>query len=306
MISFIIVNHNTKDLTEKAIKSIMSCCEKGSYEIIVFDNASDDGSKELFEKYEGIKYIYSQQNLGFAKANNEAFKYATGEYIYLLNSDAEIITKEVYSKIKEKFEEYKDVGILATKVLYPDGSPQPNVQSFSNPISFILRLLKVGQFVRERPLLLKTLMLLPFKPKFVKSYLNNFNKDLSEKERYVDWASGCSLVIRREVWKRLEGFDENFFLYCEDEDLCFRAQKLGYKILYVPKIIVVHHEGGSAKGDIKELVLRQRVLSEVYFLKKHFSEVQYSLTLKIAKILCFLLYPFSRRIKTIYRTLSDL
>lgn len=306
MISFIIVNHNTKNLTKKAIESIIKCCERGNYEIIVFDNASNDGSKELFEKYEGIKYIYSPQNLGFARANNEAFKHAVGKYIYLLNSDAEILTENVYSKIEEKFAKYRDVGIIATKVIYPNGSPQPNVQSFSRPITFVLRLLKVGQFVRERPLLLKILLLLPFKPKLIKSYLDNFNKNLSEKERYVDWASGCSLVIKREVWEQVGGFDEEFFLYCEDEDFCLRARKLGYRVLYVPDIIVIHHEGRSSEGNRREFVIRERTFSEFYFLKKHFSESEYSLILNIVKILSIILYPFSYRIRTIFRILSEL
>lgn len=304
MISFIIVNYNTKDLTEKAIKSIMNNCNRDEYEIIVFDNASSDGSREFFEKYKGILYIYSHQNLGFAKANNEAFKYAKGKYIYLLNSDAEILTNNACKKVVEKFEKYQDAGILATKVVYPDGSPQPNVQNFSKPITFLLRLLKLGQFVREKPLLLRALMFFPYKPQFVKGYLSNFDKSISEKERYVDWASGCSLVIRREVWEQVGGFDEKFFLYCEDEDFCLRAQRLGYRVLYSPEITVVHHEKGSSMDDIVEFVVTERMLSEIYFLKKHFSKKEYSFILKMARVLSLLLSPFSYRLRISYRVLK--
>ncbi|RMA93314.1 glycosyltransferase family 2 protein [Hydrogenothermus marinus] len=306
LVSFILVNYNTKDITYKAIKSIINKLNKEDYEIILVDNASTDGSKEFFEKLNSpnFKYIYNTKNLGFGKANNIGFKYSKGKYIYILNNDTLLNTKNITKIIENKFNKFPEVGILATKVLYPDGTLQPNVQSFSNLWTVTLRLLKVGQLVRNNKFALNLFRWFPIKPNFIKVYLENFDKE--KKEGLIDWASGCSLIFRREVYEELGGFDENFFMYTEDEEICYRAKLKGYKILYTPDIVITHFEGKSSENsEINEFVIREKVKSEFYYFKKHFPE-----KLPVLKNIYFTIstlgYPFSKRLRIVHKTIRRL
>lgn len=304
MISIIMVNYNTKQMSLNGIESITS--ENYNREIILVDNASIDGSKEFFENLDiqNFKYIYNHKNLGFGKANNIGFKYSSGEYIYILNNDTLLHTQNIENIVLEKFRKYDNVGILATKVQYEDGTLQPNVQNFTSLKVVLLRLLRVGQLVRNNKLLLQFFIWLPIKPNFIKVYLDNFNKERNE--QLVDWASGCSLIIKREVYEKLGGFDESFFMYTEDEELCFRVHKLGYKILYTPDILITHFEGKSnTNKSINEFLVKTKVESEFLYFKKHFANKVVYLKL-IYFLISTLAFPFSKKFRIINKAIRDL
>lgn len=309
MVTFILINYNTKNLTNQAIKSIYNSFDKkDSFEIILVDNASKDGSKKFFSELEkeltNFKYIYNNENYGFGKANNIGFQYASGEYIYILNSDTILHTRNITKIIRKKFNQFSKIGVLATKVLYEDGSLQPNVQRFSPLLTVAIRLLKLGQFVRNNETIMNLIKFLPFKPSIVKSYLENFNKE--REESFIDWASGCSLIFRREIYGKLKGFDENFFMYTEDEEICYRVHQLGYKILYTPDIVVTHLEGESNKNKkINEFLLKEKIKSEFYYYKKHFPDKYDKLKL-IYGVITFLGYPFSSRLRLIRKYYKEL
>ena len=309
MLTYILINYNTKQLTNQAIESIYNFFDnQNNFEVILVDNASTDGSKKFFENKEkglkNFKYIYNNENYGFGKANNIGFQYSKGDYIYILNSDTILPTKNIDKIIKEKFNKYKNLGVVATKVIYEDGSLQPNVQKFSNLLSITLRLLKIGEKIRNNQLLLNFFKILPYKPEVVKSYLENFDKE--RKESFIEWASGCSLIFKRDVYKKLGGFDENFFMYTEDEEICYRVHKLGYKILYTPDITVIHFEGKSnINKKINEFLLKEKIKSEFYYYKKHFPD-KYNRLRIIYKIITFLGYPFSERLRLIRKYYKEL
>ena len=307
MISFILVNYNTKQITKQAIDSITDSFENlNSYEIIVVDNASTDGSKELFEnlKIENFHYFYNDENYGFGKANNIGVENSSGEYIYILNTDTILHTKNIDKIIKEKFNIYNYLGVLATKVQYEDGSLQPNVQKFSNLLAIALRLLKIGQFVRNSKVLIQFFKILPIKPKMVRSYLENFNKERGEE--FIDWASGCSLIFKREVYEKLGGFDDKFFMYTEDEELCYRVHQLGYSILYTPDILITHFEGKSnTNKKINEFLLKTKIESEFYYYKKHFPDKYGTLKL-IYEVVTLFGYPFSKRLRLMRKYYKEL
>ena len=309
MITFISINYNTKQLAYQAIDSIIkSFDKKDRYEIILVDNASTDGSKEFFtdleKEIEKFKYIYNTKNYGFGKANNIGFQHANGEYIYILNTDTILHTKNIDEIIEKKFHQNPEIGVLATKVLYEDGSLQPNVQSFSTLSTITMRLIKIGQLVRSSNVLLSLFKFLPIKTKIVKSYLENFNQERGES--FVDWASGCSLIFKREVYEKVNGFDENFFMYTEDEEICWRVHQQGYKILYTPDIVITHLEGKSnTNKKINEFLLKEKIKSEFYYYKKHFPEKLGKLKL-IYKIISWCGYPFSERLRLINKSLKDI
>jgi len=309
LISFVLVNYNTKQLTNQTIESIYNSFDSNEdFEIILIDNASTDGSKKFFEslekKHSNFKYIYNNENYGFGRANNIGFQHSRGDYIYILNSDTILHTKNINKIIKEKFNLYKELGVVATKVIYEDDSLQPNVQKFSSLLSVSLRLLKVGEFVRNSKILLNIFKLLPIKPKVVKSYLENFNKERGES--FIEWASGCSLVFKREVFGKLSGFDDNFFMYTEDEEICYRVYQLGYKIIYTPDILITHFEGKSnTNKKINEFLLKEKIKSEFYYYKKHFPNKYNKLKL-IYGIITFIGYPFSQRLRLIRKKFKGL
>ena len=308
IITFVLINYNTKEITKQAIESIYKTQEKKDFEIIVVDNASTDGSKEYFKEFENLynnfKYIYNNENVGFGKANNIGFKYANGNFIWVLNSDTILHTQNVNEIIEKKFNKYPNVGVIVTKVLYEDGSLQPNVQSFSSLTTILLRLLKVGEFVRNNKVLLNFFIWLPIKPKLIKTYLENFNK--KRKEEFIEWASGCSLIFKRALYEKLGGFDENFFMYTEDEEICYRVHKLGYKILYTPDIVVTHFEGKSNKNvKTNGFLLREKIKSEFYYYKKHFPE-KYEKLKFIYNWVTFVGQFFSKRLKAIRKNFKEL
>jgi GT2 family glycosyltransferase len=303
-LSFIIVTYNTKELTQKAIESIRRLYGKiPRYEIILVDNGSTDGSREYFEnqKYKNFVYLYNHRNAGFGKANNLAFRKSRGRYIYLLNNDAQLETQGVDGIVKSLFENNPDAGIIATKVVYPDGNAQPNVQSFSGILTVILRLIRAGAFVRRhKNLLALCVRVWPFNRLF-RSYLGNFTE---REQSYIEWASGCSLIFRRALYESLDGFDERFFLYSEDEDICLRAARLGAKILYTPEILVTHHEGMSGtKNDLNEFIIRTRMASELYFFRKNHPS-KYPFVLCGYFVVSVLGYVFSKRMRIIFSALS--
>lgn len=306
MLSFIIVNFNSKEITYQSLLSIIQNDKNQNFEIILVDNASVDGSKEFFENLviQNFKYIYNHENLGFGKANNIGFKYSSGEYIYILNNDTLLHTQNTENIVLEKFRKYDNVGILATKVQYEDGTLQPNVQNFTSLKVVLLRLLRVGQLVRNNKLLLQFFIWLPIKPNFIKVYLDNFNKERNE--QLVDWASGCSLIFKREVYEKLGGFDESFFMYTEDEELCFRVHKLGYKILYTPDILITHFEGKSnTNKSINAFLVKTKVESEFLYFKKHFANKVVYLKL-IYFLISTLAFPFSEKFRIINKAIRDL
>lgn len=308
MISYILVNYNTKKITYQTIQSIINTQSQCYYEIILVDNGSTDGSKEFFENLigtlENFKYIYNNKNLGFSKANNIGFNYSKGNYIYILNSDTILNTENINIIVKEKFKKYNNIGLLATKVNYSDGTPQPNVQAFSNLYTIVFRLLKIGQFIRNKKLLLKLFKLLPYKLSIVEIYLKNFNK--INKDDFIDWASGCSLIFRREIYEKLGGFDENFFMYTEDEEICYRIHQFGYKILYTPDIAIAHFAGKSnINKEINEFILKEQIKSEFFYYKKHFPEKIKKLKI-IYNIITYLGSPFSSRLKLIRKKYIEL
>lgn len=306
MLSIIIVNFNSREITYQSILSIIQNDKNKNFEIILVDNASTDGSKEFFEtlNIKNIKYIYNDNNVGFGKANNIGFKCCHGEYIYILNNDTLLHTQKLENIVLEKFNKHYNLGVLATKVQYEDGTLQPNVQNFTSLKTIFLRLLKVGYFVRNNKFLLKFFIWLPLKPQFIKTYLDNFDKQ--RKEEFVDWASGCSLIFKREVYEKLGGFDENFFMYTEDEELCYRVQQSGYKILYTPDILITHFEGKSnTNKKINEFLVKTKVESEFIYFKKHHPQKMIYLKLIYLSI-SILAFPFSKKFRIMHKTIRNL
>ena len=233
-ISAIIVSYNVVDLLGKCLDSILSQSDI-KQEAIVVDNASSDHTPEIIARdFSGVKLIANKENLGFARANNVGLRVSTGKYIHFLNPDTEV-HPGAFSTILEFMEGHPKVGIAGTRIVNPDGSPQPSVEK---------------RYPGQR----------------------HAREELKGLQGDIAWVVGASIIARRSVAEELGGFDDLFFLYAEEIDLCLRARKKGWLIDYIPDAIVMHWGGQSEKGNPSAAVWKRRLNAEILFYRKHYKE----------------------------------
>ncbi len=231
-ISIIIVNYNVKNYLEQLLYSIFNAIGNLKCEIIIVDNNSTDGSVEFLENNfaDKIILIKNNENLGFGKANNQGLKIAKGEYVLLLNPDT-IIEENTLLKMKEFMDNNPEAGACGCKILNPDGSLQLACRrGFPTPRHALFKLIGLSS-------------LFP-KSKFFSGYnLTYFDDD---KIHEVDALSGSFMFIRKKILDKIGYFDQSYFMYAEDLDLCFRLKKIS-KIYYVPTTKIIHYKGESSK-----------------------------------------------------------
>jgi hypothetical protein len=254
-LSIIIVNYNVKEFLQNLIHSIEKASTNLTKEIIIIDNASDDGSVEFIkEKFPQIKLIANQTNLGFGKANNIGLKQAAGKYILLINPDT-LVAEDTFEKMIKFFESNKNVGLAGCKILNPDGSLQLACRrSFPGPWTSFTKVTGLST-------------LFPKSKIFARYNLTYLDENKSYE---VDAISGSFMMMRKEVYEKVGGFDEQFFMYGEDLDLCYRIQKAGYKVFYVHSTQIIHYKGESTKrSSIDETKVFYSAMH--LFVKKHLS-----------------------------------
>lgn len=270
--SFLIVNYKTKIKTEKLISDLCSLMKNHHFEIIVVENNSGD-TFSFKESY--LKLFYMSENLGFGKAMNFAASKASGETLVLINPDCRVDpSQNFHGFVSTNLKEH--VGILTSLIRYPDGSIQPNRGSASGFLTYVFQFLRLGRLKNYFPLFLLKLSVI--KDSFIGRYLDyNSSIPLSQE---CEWVSGAFMVIRKENFTRLKGFDPHFFMYCEDEDLCKRAREAGLKILYSSQFTVIHEVGGAQVDTIGQRLKfseLRRLESNLYFLTKHHSKIKANL-----------------------------
>lgn len=249
-ISIIIVNYNTKKLTSDCIDSIISHTKDIEYEIVVVDNASVDGSiEEIPAKYPCIKFIEAGDNLGFGKANNLGAKNAAGKYFFLLNSDT-VLKNNAVKKFYDYAENSGRNEILGTHLLDADGQINNSGGNFEDKKHIYVRMLYL-----YFPFLLK------LRKKAAKV-------DFGSGEQKVDYVTGADIFILADTYRKLGGFDESFFMYSEDTDLCKRAAEIDVSCRLIEGPSIVHLEGKS--GNASKKVRDIRIASYKHYLKKWF------------------------------------
>ena len=217
-------------------------------EIIVVDNNSQDKSLDIInDKYPNVKLIALPKNVGFGEGNNAGAKVAQGEFLFLLNTDT-ILTSNILPYLMELMSANSAVGVIGPKLLFPNKSFQI---SFSHEIGI------KGEF--------KTRKL--YKDAENKSKLNVIEQDFQDVKE-VDIVVGAAFFIRANLFNLLDGFDEKFFMYFEESDLCQRVRNKGYKILYTPHISLIHIRGYSINKTSNKMAVEYR-RSQIYYYHKH-------------------------------------
>lgn len=226
-VSIIIVNYKTVHLLDNAIQSVINKTKNLNYEIIVVDNCSGDSFEELIAKYD-VKVIVLGENIGFGRANNKASKLSKGRNLFFLNPDTYLLNNGI-KILSDYLDNNKNVGIVGGNLYSSDLKPNLSYGMLYPSILFDLD----GVFSRVGFSLTKML--------YGKNYIYNNTTECKS----VAYITGADLMIRKEVFDLVRGFNPCFFMYCEDSELAYRVKKLGYEIINVPEAKIVHLEGKS-------------------------------------------------------------
>jgi GT2 family glycosyltransferase len=232
-ISIIIVNWNTRDLLQSCLESVFKTIHDISYEIIVVDNASRDGSVVMLqEKYPEIRLIQNEENRGFGAANNQAMCIMTGRYALLLNSDA-VLAENAVRELFTFMETQSDAAMTCGQLLNADGSKQNSVASFPDLLA----------------LLTNTSFLEYLFPKRYPSKRYSHDKPIA-----VDSCVGACLLVRKKAIEDVGMLDERYFFFFEETDWAYQMKKAGWKVFHVPTALIYHFQGQSIGGDIQSRI----------------------------------------------------
>lgn len=240
-LSIIIVNYNVRTFLENALHSIRKATQDIEHEIIVVDNASDDGSVETIRtKFPYVKLIENNSNLGFAKANNIGLKISNGKYLVLLNPDT-IVQEDTFTSLIKFLDSHPEIGMAGCKILNPDGTLQLACRrSIPTPWSAFTKFTGLSN-------------LFPKSKLFGRYNLTYLNPDQTYE---VEAISGSFMFLRRDVYEQVGGLDESYFMYGEDLDWCYRIRKSGWKIYYFHQTQIIHFKGESTKqSNLNDLQL---------------------------------------------------
>ncbi len=231
LISVVIVNYKVPRALVQAVRSLREADGYDRTEVIVVDNASGDESENLVRKnFPEVNWIQLKQNIGFGKACNVGARSASGFYLLLLNPDT-LAARTTLSTSVAFMEQHPEVGLLGAKVLNSDGTLQMSCRrGFPTPVAAFYRLSGLSR-------------LFPASKRFGRYNLTYLDPDLSCR---VDAISGCFMFCRRSLFESVQGFDERFFMYGEDLDLCWRINETGAVVWYHPEIRIIHLKGKSS------------------------------------------------------------
>jgi GT2 family glycosyltransferase len=239
-LSVTVCSWNTLEDLRRCLASLRAASEEANFEVIVVDNASRDGSAEMVAtEFPDVTLVRSPVNLGFTGGHNLALKARKGRHAALFNSDT-VVHPGAMGSLVSVLRNRPDVGIVAPKLLNPDGTLQYSCRRFPNPVAAAFRNTFLGRWFPDNRL--------------VRDYLMQDFDHESPKE--VDWVSGAALVVRGEALDHVGMLDEGYFMYCEDVDLCKRVWDAGYKVLYWPEAVVTHAIGRSTDQAANAMIVR--------------------------------------------------
>jgi len=255
-LAVIIVNWNTRELLRTCLSSLYQYTTGISYEIVVVDNGSADGSSDMVKKhFPDVRLMRNQENLGYSQANNQALRRASSRYMLLLNSDTALKDNALQGMVFF-MDTHPSVGIAGTKLLNPDGSRQYSCDLFPRTALAMLRDKILDTFFSTKRITW---------PERMTEW--DFNGNFA-----VDYVIGAVLLIRRETLEQIGLLDEQFFMYAEDIDWCYRAALAGWKTYYLGAMSIYHCNRGSSETSqalsFKLQQLRGKSLQQFY--RKHY------------------------------------
>ncbi len=252
-LSIIIVNWNTKEFLLPCVRSIFENQQRMGWEVVVVENGSQDGSADEIRKtFPFVHLIVNERNLGFSKAVNQGLQKASGRYVLLLNPDIQVKDGAI-ERLVSFMDAHSDVGVAGAQLLNSDGSKQNSIANFPSLATELLN---------------KSLLRWLFPKKFP-----------GKERRYsgpveVDSVIGACMMVRRDALDQVGLLDEDYFLFLEETDWCYRMKQAGWKIYHVPQAEVYHFQGKSAETEKKRAKV-EYCRSRYHFFRKNRGEVQW-------------------------------
>jgi hypothetical protein len=270
-VSIVIVSWNVRLLLEACIDSILATCSDLDYEIVVVDNASADGTGEMIRtRFPWVRLILNIDNVGFARANNQGFREARGEYVFILNPDT-LLFPETLASLVGRLRENRSLGMVGPKIITEDGTLQQSCARRAHSMASVLAV--HGMWFDQ----------LPIVGKFVKRALSH-PYDFS-KAQEVEAISGAAMLVRGSVLREIGGFGEEFLHCGEDLALCWALRQLGWRIEYVATTSLLHYGGASSKQALGRTQV-EAILSDYLLLTRthgRFAANIYKLMLQVLK-----------------------
>lgn len=274
-VSLIIVSWNTYDILRDCLKSVFQQTKEIDFEVIVVDNASIDNSAEMIKKdFPQVILIENSENRGFAAANNQGMAIAKDWYVLLLNSDT-IVLDDAIAKTVSFADAHPQAAVVGCRVLNPDLTLQPTCFMFPSILN----------------MLLSTTYLYKLFPKnkfFGRERMTWWDRS---DVREVDVATGCFMLVRREAIDEVGVMDEQFFVYGEETDLCYRFKQAGWQILFTPCAEIIHLHAASSK-QVRPVMTLQLRGSILLFLKKHKGRVVHTLACLLVALFFVFRVPY--------------
>lgn len=255
-LSIVIVNYNVKIFLEQCLHSVLKAFDDLQAEIFVIDNQSGDGSRAyLEEKFPSIQFIWNENNVGFAVANNQAIKLAKGDYILFLNPDT-IVPEDCFTKCIAYFKSHNNCGALGVQMINGSGYfLKESKRSFPSPGTSIFKMLGFAKVFPQSKL-------------FAKYYAVHLKENESGP---VEVLAGACMMVSKNVLEITKGFDEHFFMYGEDIDLSYRIQQAGFENHYFSGTSIIHFKGESSQQQTEHYV-RHFYGAMQLFIRKHFKK----------------------------------
>jgi GT2 family glycosyltransferase len=249
-VSVVVVSFNTLELTRECLMKVASAGGAG-IELIVVDNASNDGSVEMIRSgFPEAHLIINDRNAGFGAANNQAMRIARGRFLLLLNSDA-LIERAALLALIDVMKVRPMAAIVAPRLLNADGSLQRSCWRFPSPWRIWAEAFGIANLLARHPV------------------LGDFRAWNHDEERQIEWTIGACLLVRREAYEQNGGFDERFFMYAEETDWQRRITESGWEIWLTPTAEVMHLGGASGKGIERAITERFFHSQDLYLAKHH-------------------------------------
>jgi len=280
-ISVIILSFNTKKYSEMCLNKVAEAKEHfeknglRNCEVIVIDNASNDGSQEMIrKKFPFVKLYSKKSNLGFARGNNLGMSLAKGENLLLLNSDA-FIEKDTLEKSLSYLKENPGVDLLGCGLVYKDGKFQPSAGYLPSPLNVFFWMF----FIDKVPMIAEISAFHPNKKSFFK------------KDKKLGWITGAFMFMKCEVFEKTKGFDESYFMYTEEVEWCKRISDAGFTTWFTPSFKIVHLKGGSSSFDVAKPIFLE-TSGILYYFKKHYPDflLFVRINLFVGYLLRFIMY----------------
>jgi len=252
-LSVVILSYNTRNLTEQVLRTVLDAASGLEVELFVVDNASRDGSADMVaEEFPQVRLLRNERNLGFAAGNNVALRQVTGRYVLLLNPDT-IMRQDTLRRLVEFMDAHPEAGAAGCKILNPDGTLQlSSRRGFPTPLTAFCKMSGLSWLFPKHPVIARYNM----------TYLDP--EEISE----VEVLSGSCMMVRKKTMDQVGLLDEDYFMYGEDIDWCFRMHAAGWKIYYAPTTEIIHFKGESGRAE--QMWVRYRFYEAMsIFVHKH-------------------------------------